>query len=93
MSNYIVSHFMPGFLPDDTSHTTIFDEADEAIVHWRSEVRHALDDLASPEQDEPFLQADTALHVTSDDNIREALESGSYSVDIDGYRYTIEVQE
>jgi hypothetical protein len=77
---YTVGNNTPGYLPDTDEPLAWYSDLDDAIQAWRDEVRYYLDDL---DDDGDFLEADTALHVTSDEDVkRHVLEHGGFEVHV-----------
>lgn len=87
MTKYVVSTYIPGYLPESEPYST--NDIDDAINVLISEIRNTIDAIAD---DGEFLAADTALHTAGiDAKARDALKlTGVYFYDTAGYRHAIE---
>ena len=56
---FTVSHYTPGYLPDDNDHVSEHETAWDAFQAWDEAVRFHLDSI---EDDGEFLTYDTDLH-------------------------------
>lgn len=82
---FTVSHYTPGYLPDDPSHVSEYETAWDALQAWNHDVRFHLDSI---EDDGEWLTYDTDLHTF--DALAHLERGENVYFDIQGIRYAIE---